>query len=98
MDHDQKAFLALPRYPAALTLLEACWLLGFALHQGRILVRKGQLVPLGKRRRGKSMRFASAYILGLVDDQDWLSEAKDTLSVYWEKCNAVKKLRRKQLS
>jgi hypothetical protein len=96
MDYDQKAFLALARYPAVLTLLEACWLLGFALHQGRILVRKGMLTPLGKRRHRKSMLFAAPYILELTQDREWLSEAKDTLSAYWEKCNAAKKLKRKQ--
>jgi hypothetical protein len=91
MSHDQQTFLALPRYPAVVTLLEACWLLGLALHQGRILVCMGMLVPLGKRHRRKAKLFATAYILGLAQDQDWLTKAKDTLSRHWEKNNAARK-------
>ena len=91
MSHDQETFLSLPRYPAVVTLLEACWLLGLALHQGRILVRVGMLAPLGKRHRRKAKVFATAYILGLAQDQDWLTKAKDDLSRHWEKNNAARK-------
>lgn len=91
MNHDQETFLSLPRYPAVLTLLEACWLLGLALHQGRILVHVGMLAPLGKRHRRKAKVFATTYILGLAQDQDWLTKAKDDLSRHWEKYNAARK-------
>jgi hypothetical protein len=76
-----------------LTLLEACWLLGFELHQARILMRKGTLIPLGQRKRGKAKVFATIYILGLAKDRDWLDEARDVLSLYWEKRNAARKAR-----
>jgi len=91
MTHDQKTFLSLPRYPAVVTLLEACWLLGLALHQGRILVRLGMLVPLGKRHRRKAKLFATAYILDLAQNQDWLTKAKDDLSRHWEMNNTARK-------
>lgn len=81
----------MPRYPAVLTLLEACWLLGLALHQGRILVRLGMLVPLGKRHRRKAKLFATAYILDLAQDQGWLTKAKDDLSRHWEMNNTARK-------
>lgn len=91
MSHDQERFLSLPRYPAVVTLLEACWLLGLALHQGRILVGVGMLVPLGKRRHRKAKVFATAYILGLAQDLDWLAKAKDVISRHWEMNNAARK-------
>jgi hypothetical protein len=87
MSNEERAFLMLARYPAFLTLLQTCWLLGLALHQGHILVRRGLLVPTGKRRHRKSQLFARAYILELVDDREWLSKAKDALSLHWEQTN-----------
>jgi hypothetical protein len=98
MNNDQRNFLSLPRFPALISLLEACWLLGLALHQGKILVVRGMLVPAGKRRRRKGKRrrrkgrmFLSAHILELAEDREWLHKAKDTLSVHWEQARARKK-------
>lgn len=71
-------------------MLESCWLLGLAEHQGKILVAKGLLVPAGKRRRRKGRMFALAYILELAEDRDWLDKAKDTLSNYWEQARCRK--------
>ncbi len=91
MSNDQRNFLSLPRFPALISLLEACWLLGLALHQGKILVARGMLVPAGKRRRRKGRMFASGYILELAEDRAWLDKAKDTLSSYWEEARSRKK-------
>lgn len=90
MSNDQRNFLSLPRFPALISLLEACWLLGLALHQRKILMARGMLVPAGKRRRRKGRMFVSAYILELAEDRDWLDKAKDTLSVHWEQARARK--------
>ncbi len=90
MNNEQRSFLSLPRFPALISLLEACWLLGLALHQGKILVARGMLVPAGKRRRRKGWLFVSAYVLDLADDQEWLNKAKDTLSLHWEQARARK--------
>jgi hypothetical protein len=67
-----------------ISLLEACWLLGFAEHQGKILVSKGMLLPAGKRRRRKGRMFVSAYVFELAQDREWLNKAKNTLSVHLE--------------
>ena len=84
MSNEQRNFWSLPRYPALISLLEACGLLGLVEHQGRILVARGMLLPAGKRRRRKGRLFVSAYILELAVDREWLSKAKDTLSAHWE--------------
>jgi len=91
MNNEQRNFLSLPRFPALISLLEACWLLGLAEHQGKILVAKGMLVPAGKRRRRKGRMFVSAHILELAEDREWLHKAKDTLSVHWEQARARKR-------
>jgi hypothetical protein len=91
MSNEERAFLSLPRYPAYICLLEVCWLLGLKLHQARILVAKGLIMPAGKLRRRKGRLFKTAYILELADDQDWLDKAKDALSRHWEQANTRKK-------
>ncbi len=91
MSNEQRQFLSLPRYPGLISLLEACWLLGLVEHQGKILVRKGLLVPAGKRRRPRKARmFISAYILELALDRDWLNKARDILVSHWEEQNSQK--------
>jgi len=93
MSREEREFLTLPRYPAYICLMEVCWLLGLKLHQGKILVRLGLIVPAGKKRHRKGWLFVTAYILELVDDQTWLDKAKDALSTYWEKATARKKMK-----
>jgi hypothetical protein len=88
MSNEQRNFLSLPRYPALISLLETCWLLGLVEHQGKILVAKNMLVPAGKRRHRKGRLFISAYVLELAADRDWLNRAKDTLSMHWEQARA----------
>ncbi len=90
MSNDERNFLSLPRFPALITLLEACWLLGLAEHQGKILVARGMLVSAGKRRLRKGRLFVSVYVLELANDRDWLNKAKDTLSAHWEQARARK--------
>jgi hypothetical protein len=94
VSNEQRSFLALPRFPALISLLEVCWLLGLAEHQGKILVARGMLVPAGKRRRRKGRMFVSAYILELVEDREWLNKAKDTLSLHWEQARMRKNRQR----
>lgn len=91
MTNEQRSFLSLPRFPALISLLEACWLLGLAEHQGKILVSRGMLLPAGKRRLRKGRLFASAYILELAEDRAWLDKAKDTLSAHWEQARSRRK-------
>jgi hypothetical protein len=90
MNNEQRSFLSLPRFPALISLLEVCWLLGLAEHQGKILVAKGMLVPAGKRRRRKGRMFVSGYVLELAEDREWLNKAKDTLSLHWEQARSRK--------
>jgi hypothetical protein len=90
MSNEQRNFLSLPRFPALISLLEACWLLGLAEHQGKILVARGMLVPAGKRRLRKGRLFVSTYVLELANDRDWLNKAKDALSAHWEQARARK--------
>jgi hypothetical protein len=87
MSHEERTFLSLPRYPACLDLQESCWILGLKLHEGRILVRKRKLLPSGKNQSRKAKKFATAYVLELVDDQDWLADARNTITSHWEIVN-----------
>src|SRR5690242_6814539 len=91
MSNEQRNFLSLPRYPAMISLIEACWLLGLAEHQGKILVARGMLLPAGKLRRRKGRPFVSAYILELAADREVLSKAKDALSAHWEQTASRRK-------
>lgn len=91
MSNEQRSFLSLPRFPALISLIEACWLLGLVEHQGKILVGRGMLSPVGKRRRRKGRMFVSAYILELAADRQWLNKAKDTLSIHWEQNRSRRK-------
>jgi hypothetical protein len=95
---EQRAFLSLPRYPAFLTLLQTCWLLGLVYHQGEILVRRGILFPAGKRRTRKARMFATSYVLALAEDRDWLSKARDSLSLHWEQQRKAKRARQAKQS
>lgn len=96
MSHEERLFLSLPRYPAYLDLQESCWLLGLKLHEGRILVADGQLKPSGKNGPRKAKKFATAYIMELVDDRAWLGTARDTITRHWEKLNKSKEKKNKQ--
>lgn len=53
-----------------------------------ILVRKGMMVPSGRRQRPRKTRmFISAYILELAIDREWLNKARDVLILRWEEKN-----------
>jgi hypothetical protein len=94
MSHEERSFLSLPRYPVLLELLQVCWILGLKLHQGKILVRRGLIPTVGKRKQRKGWLFATAVILEIADDPDWPNRAKDALSKYWEESNRRKKARK----
>jgi len=79
---EARALLSLPRPPAVLWVEETGWLLGFQTREIHILTRSGHLKPLGKPRRGPK-RFASAYLLTLADDSNWLGRSTDGIARHW---------------
>ena len=83
---ERQEFVCLPRLPAILNSVQACWLLGFTEEAISILVRERILEPLGGAGPNDCKRFSSAYILQLALDRKWLEVA--TNAVYQSRTNA----------
>jgi hypothetical protein len=72
-------FTTLPRLPAILTDAQTGWLLGFTTEGVGTLVREKRLKPLGEAGPDDAKRFATAYILNLATDRQWLDDATNTI-------------------
>jgi hypothetical protein len=95
MKDDASDFRAQPRYPAVVYEDQVGFLLGLTTLEVKILVTRGKIDALGRNRRGTKKRFATAYILELADDLDWLGKAREAISQHWREKNAKRKARRK---
>ena len=93
--NERKEFLnTFQTLPARLQVEEAAWYLGFAPHDIPILVRYGLLKPLGQPPANGIKYFATATLLNLRDDINWLSRASNTVTRHWQTRNALKRQRR----
>ncbi|MGH7993394.1 MAG: hypothetical protein ACREDQ_07755 [Limisphaerales bacterium] len=91
MNPERKEFLSLfPTPPARVATEEAAWLLGFAPHDISVLVSAGLLKPLGHPPASGTKYFATATLLKLRDDLNWLSRASDTIVRHWQTKNVRK--------
>ncbi len=70
------------RLPARLNQHQAARLLGFAIHDVHILIRKRLLKPLGNGETSVGCWFSSAEIEALAKDCDWLNRATDAVNQY----------------
>lgn len=84
-------------YPAISEVEDAMRILGIRSKRALLhLVKTGRLLTLSDPKKGRWKRFATAYLLELVDDADWLREAQRSIDKMWEKMNAKKRASRKE--
>ena len=76
--------------PARVMADEAAWILGFSPHDIPVLVSAGLLKPLGHPPASGTKFFATATLLKLRDDLNWLSRASDAIVKHWQTKNARK--------
>jgi hypothetical protein len=92
MNPERKEFLSVIRMPPArVAAEEAAWMLGYAPHDIPVLVSAGLLKPLGHPPASGTKYFATAALIRLRDDLNWLSRASDAIVQHWQKRNAAKK-------
>jgi hypothetical protein len=66
------------------------WELGFAPHDIPVLVSAGLLKPLGKPAASGTKYFATATLLKLREDINWLVRASDAIVRHWQTKNVHK--------
>ena len=76
-------------YPAILDEQQVCIILGLTKREIKILIKHRHVPVLGTPRRRTQKRFATAQILELHDDVEWLSQARDIICAGWRKMNAA---------
>jgi hypothetical protein len=94
MREDQHQFLRLlGQLPARLTAEQAGWVLNCQPHDVPALVAARLLKPLGNPPPNGIKFFATANILELTKDRNWLVRVTSTINQHWQKKNANKKNR-----
>jgi len=94
MREDQHRFLMLlGQLPARLTAEQAAWVLNCQPHDIPVLVSCRLLKPLGNPPPNGIKFFATADLLELVKDRNWLVRVTSTINQHWHKQNARKKSR-----
>jgi hypothetical protein len=94
MNQEQHQFLRLlGRLPARLTAEQAAWVLNCQPHDIPTLVNARLLKPLGNPTPCGVKYFAASELIALADDRAWLAKATNAINQYWQKKNAIKKIR-----
>ena len=94
MKEDQHRFLTLlGQLPARLTAEQAAWVLNCQPHDVPALVATRLLKPLGNPPPNGIKFFATADILELSKDRNWLVRVTSTINLHWHQKNANKKNR-----
>ena len=94
MRDDQHRFLTLlGQLPARLTVEQAAWVLNCQAHDVPVLVASRLLKPLGNPPPNGIKFFATADVLELAKDRNWLVRATNAISQHWHGKNARKKNR-----
>ena len=94
MNQEQHQFLRLlGRLPARLTAEQAAWVLNCQPHDIPTLVNARLLKPLGNPTPCGVKYFAASELIALADDRAWLAKATNAINQYWQKKNAIKKVR-----
>ena len=76
--------------PARAGVDETAWILGFATHDIAVLVSAGLLKPLGHPPVSGTKFFATATLLKLREDINWLARASDAIVRHWQTKNVRK--------
>jgi len=93
MKDDQHQFLRLlGQLPARLTAEQAAWVLNCQVHDMPALVAARLLKPLGNPPANGIKFFATADLLELTKDRNWLVRMSATIYQHWQKKNASKRV------
>src|ERR1035438_7559791 len=93
MKEEQHQFLRLlGQLPGRLTAEQAAWVLNCQTHNVPILVAARVLKPLGNPQKNGIKFFATAELLELVKDKEWLVKITNAVNHHWQKNNAQKKI------
>ncbi len=90
MNQDMERFMNLKMLPERLAAEETAWVLGFSVHEIRILVSKGLLKPLGHPAPNGPKHFLTATVEDLKRDEKWHHKAADAIQEYWRYKNGRK--------
>jgi hypothetical protein len=90
VNSERKEFLGVIHLPARAGMEETAWILGFASHDIPVLISAGLLKPLGHPPASGTKFFATATLLKLRDDVNWLARASDAIVKHWQKQNVRK--------
>ena len=94
MKEDQQRFLMLSgQLPARLTATQAGWVLNCQPHDVPVLVSARLLKPLGNPAANTIKFYATADVLELAKDRNWLVRMTNTINKHWHDKNARKKNR-----
>lgn len=92
MKEDQHRFLLLSgQLPARLTVEQAAWLLNCQPHDIPALIAAKLLKPLGNPPPNGIKFFATAGLVELTKDHNWLVRVTSTIYLYWHNKNAHKR-------
>jgi|SRR5579863_4614905 len=94
MREDQQKFLALVGTPPArLTVEQVAWLLGCQPHDVPVLVSAKLLKPLGNPPQNGTKFFATADLLELMKERNWLTRVTVAINQHWHRKNVLCKRR-----
>ena len=97
MRDDQYRFLTVHgQLPARLTAEQAAWVLNCQPHDMPALVSARLLKPLGNPAANSIKFYATADLLELVKDRNWLVRVSTTIYQHWQRKKARKKDRLNQ--
>jgi hypothetical protein len=81
----------LGRPPAHLTAEQVAWVINCQPHDIPVLVSARLLKPLGNPSPNGVKYFATADLIGLMEDRTWLSKATTAISQHWQEKNQRKR-------
>jgi hypothetical protein len=88
MRDDQHSFMRLlGQLPARLTAEQAAWVLNCQPHDVTALISARLLKPLGNPAANSIKYFATADLLELIKDRNWLVRVTTTINQHWHKKN-----------
>ena len=91
MRDDQYQFLTIRHLPARLTAEQAAWMLNCQTHDLPALMKAKLLKPLGNPPANGGKFFATADLLELTNDRNWLVRITTTIYQHWHKRNGGSK-------
>lgn len=83
----ENSLLFVQRLPARLDVDQVAEVLGFISHEIAVLMNTGLLKPLGRPAANGHKFFATAEILELSENREWLDKATRAISKHWQARN-----------